>query len=171
MSGAMPAGMHDQDALEAAIAESLGLGGSPDSSQEYHGPGLDGAALPPEAGVSFANIARMGFAATGPKLSPGAPEMSGCPCACNTGMFFLSRSWLYNFLCKLALLDAQASRPRQAVSLSMHAATGFCTHDLLCVWSARYLLDLLLLVACMCQVVMMLHSPWRSLDPIREGET
>ena len=74
-SGGMPAGMHEEDALEAAIAQSLGLAGSPDSNQDYHGPGLDGAALPPEAGVSFANIAKMGFAATGPKLSPGAPEL------------------------------------------------------------------------------------------------
>lgn len=78
LAGAMPAGMHETDALEAAIAQSLGLSGSPDSDQDYHGPGLDGAALPPEAGVSFANIAKMGFAATGPKLSPGAPEMGEC---------------------------------------------------------------------------------------------
>ena len=70
--------MHEEDALEAAIAQSLGMGGSPDSNQDYRGPGLDGAALPPEAGVSFANIAKMGFAATGPKLSPGAPEMGEC---------------------------------------------------------------------------------------------
>ena len=78
LSGGMPAGMHEEDALEAAIAQSLGLAGSPESNQDYHGPGLDGAALPPEAGVSFANIAKMGFAATGPKLSPGAPEMGEC---------------------------------------------------------------------------------------------
>ena len=78
LSGGVPAGMHEADAIEAAIAQSLGLAGSPDSNQDYHGPGLDGAALPPEAGVSFANIAKMGFAATGPKLSPGAPEMGEC---------------------------------------------------------------------------------------------
>lgn len=74
----MPAGTHEEDALEAAIAQSLGLSASPDSNQDYQGPGLDGAALPPEAGVSFANIAKMGFAATGPKLSPGAPELGEC---------------------------------------------------------------------------------------------
>ena len=73
-----PSALHEEDALEAAIAQSLGLSASPDSNQDYHGPGLDGAALPPEAGVSFANIAKMGFAATGPKLSPGAPELSEC---------------------------------------------------------------------------------------------
>ena len=75
---ALPAGMNGEDALDAAIAQSLGLAGSPDSNCDYHGPGLDGAALPPEAGVSFANIAKMGFAATGPHLSPGAPEMGVC---------------------------------------------------------------------------------------------
>ena len=66
--------MNEEDALDAAIAQSLGLLGSPDEHGDFHGPGLDGAALPPAAGVSFANIAKMGFAATGPKLSPGAPE-------------------------------------------------------------------------------------------------
>ena len=69
------AGMTEEDALDAAIAQSLGLSGSPDENGDFHGAGPDGAALPPEAGVSFANIAKMGFAATGPKLSPGAPEM------------------------------------------------------------------------------------------------
>ncbi|DBB01556.1 TPA: hypothetical protein ACH3X1_000205 [Trebouxia sp. C0004] len=70
------AGMTEEDALGVAIAQSLGLSGSPDENGGFHGAGPDGAALPPEAGVSFANIAKMGFAATGPKLSPGAPEMS-----------------------------------------------------------------------------------------------
>ena len=69
------AGMTEEDALDAAIAQSLGLSGSPDENGDVHGAGPDGAAPPPEAGVSFANIAKMGFAATGPKLSPGAPEM------------------------------------------------------------------------------------------------
>lgn len=69
------AGLSEEDALDAAIAQSLGLSGSPDENGDFHGAGPDGAALPPEAGVSFANIAKMGFAATGPKLSPGAPEM------------------------------------------------------------------------------------------------
>ena len=69
------ASMTEEDALDAAIAQSLGLSGSPDENGDFHGAGPDGAALPPEAGVSFANIAKMGFAATGPKLSPGAPEM------------------------------------------------------------------------------------------------
>ncbi|KAL0035668.1 hypothetical protein WJX79_007021 [Trebouxia sp. C0005] len=69
------ASMTEEDALDAAIAQSLGLSGSPDENGDLHGAGPDGAALPPEAGVSFANIAKMGFAATGPKLSPGAPEM------------------------------------------------------------------------------------------------
>lgn len=64
------AGLNDQDAFDAAIAESLGLSASPGASSA----GENGAALPPEAGVSFANIAKMGFAATGPKLSPAAPE-------------------------------------------------------------------------------------------------
>ena len=67
--------MTEEDALDAAIAQSLGLSQSPDESGDYHGAGPDGAAPPPEAGVSFANIAKMGFAATGPKLSPGAPEL------------------------------------------------------------------------------------------------
>ena len=70
----LASGMNDEDALDAAIAQSLGLLGSPDEHGDFHGLGVDGAALPPEAGVSFANIAKMGFAATGPKLSPGAPE-------------------------------------------------------------------------------------------------
>lgn len=68
-------GMTEEDALDAAIAQSLGLSQSPDEDGDYHAAGPDGAAPPPEAGVSFANIAKMGFAATGPKLSPGAPEM------------------------------------------------------------------------------------------------
>ena len=70
------AGLNDEDALDAAIAQSLGLSASPDAA----GAGENGAALPPEAGVSFANIAKMGFAATGPKLSPAAPE-TGQPAA------------------------------------------------------------------------------------------
>ena len=86
---ALPAGMNEEDALDAAIAQSLGLSGSPDSNGDYHGPGLDGAALPPEAGVSFANIAKMGFAATGPKLSPGAPEMGVCACLNGSAPFIL----------------------------------------------------------------------------------
>lgn len=64
------AGLNEEDALDAAIAKSLGLATSPDAA----GMSESGAALPPEAGVSFANIAKMGFAATGPKLSPAAPE-------------------------------------------------------------------------------------------------
>lgn len=63
-------GLNEEDAMDAAIAQSLGLSTSPDASIA----GQNGAAPPPEAGVSFANIAKMGFAATGPKLSPAAPE-------------------------------------------------------------------------------------------------
>ncbi len=74
-SAALPTGLNEEDALDAAIAQSLGLTGFPDENGDVHGAGPDGAAPPPEAGVSFANIAKMGFAATGPKLSPGAPEL------------------------------------------------------------------------------------------------
>lgn len=69
------AGLNDENALDAALALSLGLAGSPDEADFVGGGGENGAALPPEAGVSFANIAKMGFAATGPKLSPAAPEI------------------------------------------------------------------------------------------------
>ena len=73
-AAAQAARMNEEDALDAAIAQSLGITGSPDHDQDVHGAGPDGAAPPPEAGVSFANIAQMGFAATGPRLSPGAPK-------------------------------------------------------------------------------------------------
>ena len=74
LAAAQAASMNEEDALDAAIAQSLGITGSPDHDQDVHGAGPDGAAPPPEAGVSFANIAQMGFAATGPRLSPGAPK-------------------------------------------------------------------------------------------------
>jgi hypothetical protein len=79
--------LSEEDALEAAIAKSLGLVGSPeDPILGAASPSGDSSALwesyepvsenVPETGVSFANIARMGFAATGPSLGPG-PSGSG----------------------------------------------------------------------------------------------
>ena len=112
--------MHEEDALEAAIAQSLGLSGSPDSDQDYHGPGLDGAALPPEAGVSFANIAKMGFAATGPKLSPGAPDMGECVCMC---VFLLSVC-----LCLYACVVSSAKQACSPLALAICRQTDNMEH-------------------------------------------
>ncbi len=57
---ALTGGMSDDEALNSALAASLAVEGTPEDA-----PGEVGAAEPPQGGVSFAKITKLGYAATG----------------------------------------------------------------------------------------------------------
>ncbi|KAK9807857.1 hypothetical protein WJX72_011479 [[Myrmecia] bisecta] len=73
---ALAGGLSEEDALDAAIAKSLGLQGrDPDGEAAGADAALMGTSSsppPPQKGISFAHMTRMGYAATGPTLSLGS---------------------------------------------------------------------------------------------------